>query len=217
MQKTERNRARLLEGPVGPTLFNLAVPMVFGILSMVAYNLADTFFVGRLGRDQLAALSFTFPVVLTIGSLAQGLYLVVSAGLNVLKRPLTAAGSGSISLAVKPLLRRCVVPNDLIVIRIELRFQNMAHPPHGGFPFAELHDPLRVLYRNGHVNVRPVPGELVNFYVYPCHLHETRQQERHLSITNDRPPLAPSAAAREALRGHSARPVGPVAACTAWW
>src|SRR6056297_2086140 len=79
MQKTERNRARLLEGPVGPTLFTLAVPMVFGILSMVAYNLADTFFVGRLGRDQLAALSFTFPVVLTIGSLAQGIGMGTSA------------------------------------------------------------------------------------------------------------------------------------------
>jgi putative MATE family efflux protein len=73
MKKTELNRARLLEGPVGKTLFNLAVPMVFGVLSMVAYNLADTFFVGRLGRDQLAALSFTFPVVLTINSIALGI------------------------------------------------------------------------------------------------------------------------------------------------
>ena len=68
-----------MEGPVGPTLFRLAVPMVFGILSMVAYNLADTFFVGQLGSDQLAALSFTFPVVLTIASLAQGIGMGTSA------------------------------------------------------------------------------------------------------------------------------------------
>lgn len=79
MKKTEQNRARLLEGPVGPTLSRLAVPMVFGILSMVAYNLADTFFVGQLGSDQLAALSFTFPVVLTIASLAQGIGMGTSA------------------------------------------------------------------------------------------------------------------------------------------
>jgi putative MATE family efflux protein len=79
VQKTEQNRQRLLEGPVGPTLFRLALPMVFGILSMVAYNLADTFFVGRLGRNHLAALSFTFPVVLTIGSIAQGIGMGTSA------------------------------------------------------------------------------------------------------------------------------------------
>ncbi len=82
MQKTEQNRQRLLEGPVGKTLFRLAVPMVFGILSMVAYNLADTFFVGQLGRDQLAALSFTFPVVLTIGSIAQGIGMGTSAAVS---------------------------------------------------------------------------------------------------------------------------------------
>jgi len=54
-------------------LIRLTIPMIFGILSMVLYNLADTLFVGRLGKDQLAALSFTFPVVLVIGSLALGI------------------------------------------------------------------------------------------------------------------------------------------------
>ena len=85
-----RSRSRICRKPnatapgssrdlLGQHCFKLAVPMVFGILSMVAYNLADTFFVGRLGRDQLAALSFTFPVVLTIGSLAQGIGMGTSA------------------------------------------------------------------------------------------------------------------------------------------
>ena len=73
MSKTEQNRTRLLEAPVGKTLARLAAPMVLGVLSMVAYNLADTFFVGRLGKDQLAALTYTFPVVLTIGSIALGI------------------------------------------------------------------------------------------------------------------------------------------------
>ncbi len=79
MKRTLANRTRILEAPVGKTLIGLAVPMVFGILSMVAYNLADTLFVGRLGKDQLAALSFTFPVVLMIGSLAQGIGMGTSA------------------------------------------------------------------------------------------------------------------------------------------
>jgi putative MATE family efflux protein len=47
--------------------------MIFGMVGMVAFNLVDTFFVGRLGAQELAALSFTFPVVLTINSLALGL------------------------------------------------------------------------------------------------------------------------------------------------
>ncbi len=82
MSTTEQNRARVLEGPVGPTLARLTIPMVFGILSMVLYNLADTFFVGQLGTEQLAALSFTFPVVLTIGSLSQGIGMGTSAAVS---------------------------------------------------------------------------------------------------------------------------------------
>jgi putative MATE family efflux protein len=63
----------LVEGPVGRTLFRLTTPMVFGMIGMVAFNIVDTFFVGKLGTDELAALSFTFPVVLVITSLALGL------------------------------------------------------------------------------------------------------------------------------------------------
>jgi len=39
----------------------------------MAFNLADTYFVSRLGTVPLAALSFTFPVVMTVGSIAVGL------------------------------------------------------------------------------------------------------------------------------------------------
>ena len=47
--------------------------MILGILGMVALNLVDAFFVGQLGSRELAAMSFTFPVVMVIGSLALGL------------------------------------------------------------------------------------------------------------------------------------------------
>ena len=40
---------------------------------MVAFNLVDTFFVGRLGTLELAAMSFTFPVVLVVMSISRGL------------------------------------------------------------------------------------------------------------------------------------------------
>ncbi|MCB0094459.1 MAG: MATE family efflux transporter [Caldilineaceae bacterium] len=66
-------RTAMLTAPVGQTLTNLTIPTVFGLLGMVAFNLADTFFVGQLGTQQLAAMSFTFPVVMVVLSIANGI------------------------------------------------------------------------------------------------------------------------------------------------
>ncbi|MCK6511493.1 MATE family efflux transporter [Myxococcota bacterium] len=66
-------RAKLTEGPIATTVLGLAGPMVFGILSIMLMNLIDTYFVGKLGTAQLAAISFTFPVVAFVGSIALGL------------------------------------------------------------------------------------------------------------------------------------------------
>ncbi|MCG8701395.1 MAG: hypothetical protein MI922_25310, partial [Bacteroidales bacterium] len=40
---------------------------------MMAFNVIDTFFVGRLGTTQLAAMTLTFPVVMVIGTFTLGL------------------------------------------------------------------------------------------------------------------------------------------------
>ena len=66
-------RKNLTEGAISSQLIKLTLPMIGGIAAIVAFNLADTYFVGRLGTDRLAAMSFTFPVVLTLGNLALGL------------------------------------------------------------------------------------------------------------------------------------------------
>lgn len=72
-------KSRLTEGSVGKTLYKLTVPMLFAMIGMVIFNLADTFFIGQLGTVPLAAITFTFPVILIINSLAQGLGVGVSA------------------------------------------------------------------------------------------------------------------------------------------
>lgn len=72
-------KAQLTQGPVAKTLFNMTLPMIVGMFGMVAFNLVDTFFVGQLGTQELAALSFTFPVVMVIGSLAMGIGIGASA------------------------------------------------------------------------------------------------------------------------------------------
>ncbi len=66
-------RATLTEGPVGRHLWRLGGPMVFGLLSIILMNVIDTWFIGRLGTTELAAISFTFPVVMFVGSVAIGL------------------------------------------------------------------------------------------------------------------------------------------------
>ncbi len=45
--------------------------MVDRVLSMVAFNLVDTYFIEKLGKNELAALSFAFTVIMVIFSLVQ--------------------------------------------------------------------------------------------------------------------------------------------------
>ena len=77
--QNSRSKAKLIEGHIGKTLTKMTIAMTLGMVGMVAFNLVDTFFVGKLGTDQLAALSFTFPVVLVVSSIALGLGFGASA------------------------------------------------------------------------------------------------------------------------------------------
>ncbi len=72
-------KASLTEGPVAKLLVRLTIPMILGTVGMMAFNLADTYFVGQLGTKELAAMSFTFPIVMIISSLALGLGMGASA------------------------------------------------------------------------------------------------------------------------------------------
>lgn len=47
--------------------------MIFGMMGLIIFNLTDTFYIGRLGVAELAAISFTFPVVTFINSIGQGI------------------------------------------------------------------------------------------------------------------------------------------------
>jgi putative MATE family efflux protein len=66
-------RARLIEGDVGTHLRRLGVPMAFGFLAVLMFQVVDTFFVGQLGTEPLAAIGFTFPIGLLVMSVALGL------------------------------------------------------------------------------------------------------------------------------------------------
>lgn len=70
-----KHRTDLTQGDIATHIKNLSLPMIFGILSIVAFNLADTYYVGKLGTLEMAALTYTFPVVLVLNSLNLGLGL----------------------------------------------------------------------------------------------------------------------------------------------
>jgi len=67
------NKAKLTQGPIASTIVKMALPMLAALAGMFVFNLTDTFFIGQLGKDQLAALTFTFPVVIFFVSLALGI------------------------------------------------------------------------------------------------------------------------------------------------
>ena len=70
---SHQSQPSLLEGSVAAHLQRLALPMVWGILATMSFNVVDTYFVSKLGDGPLAAMSFTFPVVMVINALAIGL------------------------------------------------------------------------------------------------------------------------------------------------
>lgn len=69
----------LLNHDIGVTLRKMTVPMIIGMLVLMTFGLVDTFFIGMLGTQELAAISFTFPVTFTVISLNIGLGIGTSA------------------------------------------------------------------------------------------------------------------------------------------
>jgi len=77
--RQNKKQVNLLEDPVATTLKRMTIPMIYGMVLLMTFNLVDTFFVGLLGTQPLAAISFTFPVTFTVLSLTIGLGIGTSA------------------------------------------------------------------------------------------------------------------------------------------
>jgi len=66
-------KAKLTEGPVGRHLVDMTVPVLFGITTMMAQGFIDAWFIGQVGVRELAALSFGYPILMIVTSVAIGL------------------------------------------------------------------------------------------------------------------------------------------------
>ena len=62
----------LTQGNIKKNIFDLALPTLGGMLAFTLFNLTDTYFVGKLGTESLAAMGFTFPVVMIAGAVGMG-------------------------------------------------------------------------------------------------------------------------------------------------
>ena len=105
------NKIRMITGaPEARVLAKLAAPMMIGILGMSIFNIMDTFYVARLGTAELAALSFTFPVIMIISSVAHGLGVGMTAAVS------KAAGSGNNEKLVNVISWGLLLAAALVVI-----------------------------------------------------------------------------------------------------
>ena len=69
----EKKPAYYTEGPIRRGMCRTALAMIPATLALCGYNLADTYFVGKLpGVHPLAAMGFTLPVVMLIGCVFRG-------------------------------------------------------------------------------------------------------------------------------------------------
>lgn len=126
-------QARLTEGAVGGHLVAMTVPVLFGISTMMLQTFIDMWFIGRVGVRELAALSFAFPVLMVVTSVAIGLGAgtssVVARAIGsqdhrrarrlatdslILSFGITAAVSVIGVLTIAPLFRLLGAPEDMI-------------------------------------------------------------------------------------------------------
>ncbi|MFT6399817.1 MAG: putative MATE family efflux protein [Bradymonadia bacterium] len=54
-------------------MLEMAAPTLLGIAAIVLFNVVDTFWVGKIGAAELAAMTFTFPVVMIVFSVSMGI------------------------------------------------------------------------------------------------------------------------------------------------
>ena len=88
-------RGKLTTGPITGHLVGQTLPGIVGVAAIMSIGLVDAYFIGQLGSDALAAISFIFPIGVALSSLGVG----VMVGINsIVSR---ALGEGDHAKAAK--------------------------------------------------------------------------------------------------------------------
>ena len=107
-QKSDVNKAKLLQGPVGKTLVSLAIPLALGSVVIILFTVINAFYIGRLGTEPLAAMGFIYPITYIVMNIAMGLNIGIAStiaraigeGHQLRARRLTTDGLGLAFLIV---------------------------------------------------------------------------------------------------------------------
>ncbi|MCM8557602.1 MATE family efflux transporter [Sphingomicrobium sediminis] len=91
--KPSRKSAMLVTGSIPGHLVSQTLPMMVGGAALMSVGIIDAYFVGQLGADALAAISFIFPITVALSSLGVGVIAGIS---SVVSR---ALGQGDEQLA----------------------------------------------------------------------------------------------------------------------
>ena len=87
--------AKLASGSIPGHLVSQTLPAIIGVAAIMSIGIVDAYFIGQLGREPLAAISFIFPVAVACTSLGVG----VMVGINsVVAR---ALGEGDVTRAAR--------------------------------------------------------------------------------------------------------------------
>jgi putative MATE family efflux protein len=95
---------RLLSAPIVPTLLRLSAPGVLLVLFQTMVSVGDTYFVGRLGTEPLAALALVFPLIMLLQMTSAG-----AMGGGVSSAIARALGSGNAPGARKLVVHALVI------------------------------------------------------------------------------------------------------------
>ena len=106
----EKKYRTMTEEPVDKLIWKLAVPTIIAMMVTAAYNMADTFFVGRIGTEATAGVGLILPVMTIVQAL--GFFFGQGSG-NFIARALGAkdqqhaekmASTGGVSAALAGIL-----------------------------------------------------------------------------------------------------------------
>lgn len=89
------NKAEYTSGKIPALIFKRTLPMVVGMIAMLSFNLIDTYFVGQISTEALAAISYTFPVTYIVTALSIGIGTGASAVVS------TEIGKGEMNKTVR--------------------------------------------------------------------------------------------------------------------
>jgi len=73
MSNSQTRGGNFTEGSIPKHVAYLAGVMILGFLAMTFGQLIETFYLGMVGKEELAAIAFTFPVVMSLNGLTRGI------------------------------------------------------------------------------------------------------------------------------------------------